>query len=267
MGDLASAYRLVMQALFYNQHLDRRMAIVSTFMTNTLLDLLERASSKWIDLDGDEEADPGSASPQVWVARLFVRLGENREGRSLLLQALQKEPGDNAARQLLQKLDEDEERNRDQGRRWSFWKLYVLQPFNRHRFFMACAYLPQAWRWPAPFGQIGEMCLDHALKLSPASADAHLLKGWYAYHQDRVADALARVHQAIELDTTYAKSWLALGFFQIKAGSSQSAIDALRKTLELYPGCPDRVAIKDLMTQLYLGMHANNERSTPQGAT
>jgi len=117
---------------------------------------------------------------------------------------------------------------------------------------MTVALMSRSSRLPFPslWIEVGEAFLDHALKLQPDSSDAHLLKGWYYLKKNDAENAMAEARRALGLDPKSAKSWMGLGLFLAQTNRFQEAISALLKTLELYPGCPVRHGVLDIVAEL-----------------
>jgi tetratricopeptide (TPR) repeat protein len=155
-----------------------------------------------------------------------------------------------AADEVLRVSDDFGQRNSIQASKWSFEKKYLHDPFSRFNASMAIAYLIREQRLQSVFNKIGEACLDYALSLQPSSSDAHLLKAWYYFERNQVAEALAAANRAIELEPDYAKAWMGLGFFLTKGPRPVEAVPAFSKALELYPGYPQRSSIIGIIQSL-----------------
>ena len=193
---------------------------------------------------------PGELPVKTWIAAKHLQLGDRESAKRLLGEAVDENPDNLESRALLESLQEQDRRNQEQQRRWSFSHKYVRHPTSRFNAVMAVAFLIRSHRVPTQLLGMGEFFMDYALRLEPQSTDAHLLKGWYHFEKDEFAEAVARARRALELDPGYAKAWLGLGFFLAKADQTEEAIAAFQKTLELYPGYPQRSTILDILAHL-----------------
>jgi protein O-mannosyl-transferase len=264
-GDLPGSYRVVIRGLIYSQHLTWRSRAVTELFPMVLADLLEQSRLTKTTLgQGDGFLDPGDEEPtKTWIAQVLLTFDHWPEAKALLTDSLAENPQDALTRRLLEQLDRDEEKSRSQQERWSFWRKYVRQPYSRFNLCMAAAFLARTTALPAILVQYAEQLLDYALTLEPNSADAILLKGWYHYQKDETEQAIASAHRAIALESDSARAWLGMGFFLIKAGLNQEALAAFRQTLELYPRCPERLAISDLMSELYRDISTGQKSMQP----
>lgn len=206
----------------------------------------DRGTSIW----QDERTEPADLTGDTHIAKVLLEFGYRDKGRELLEKAIAANPGDELARTLLASLRKDDRQNYIQREKSDFTKKYVYQPFSRFNASMAGAFLIRSKQMPAPFAGLGESLLDYALRISPDSPDAHLLKGWYHFARDEWEAGVAEARRAIELDPDYAKAWLGMGFFLVKGNHSQEAVAAFRKSLELYPGSPQRKAISGMIEGL-----------------
>jgi protein O-mannosyl-transferase len=249
-GDYRAGYTATIEGLMSNQHLSPRQPSVAEMGVRLLRLLLDHPPSEQIDLDGDGRPDPGDMPTDTWIAKLLDRFDYRAEAKSLLEQSITENPQDPTTRTLWQAAINEEEQNFAQAHNWSFSQKYVMRPFSTFNACMAMAYLVRENNLPAPFMKMGENFVDYALKIQPRSADALLLKGWYHYEKDETIEAVTRAKSAIYLEPDNAKAWLGLGFFLAKANHPKEAITAFQKTLELYPGYPQRVAILDISANL-----------------
>jgi protein O-mannosyl-transferase len=215
-----------------------------------LTGFLNKVAPQQIDLDGDGSPDPGELPVKTWIAARRLQLGDRESAKRLLGEAIDENPESLESQDVLRTLQEEDLRNQEQQRRWSFSNKYVHQPTSRFNAAMAMAFLIRSHPVPTHLLGMGEFFMDYALRLEPQSADAHLLKGWYHFEKDEADEAVVRARRALELDPRYAKAWLGLGFFLAKANQPEEAIAAFQKTLELYPGYPQRLAILDILSHL-----------------
>ncbi len=254
-GQLQEAFDSASNALRWAQGLGSpmpdkvRVAVLLKF-------ILEAARETSIDLDNDGKPDPGDELPEAWIASEFFSRGDVEMAKRLVAEALIAQPDDPQSLQLSARIRQAEESNREQQPKWSFSQKYVRHPFSKFNFSMAVAFIVQEKHLPVTIMKVGEEFLDYALTLRPASADAHLLKGWYYYQRDDAAKAVAEAKRAIELDPVNGKAWLGLGFFQIKAEEKENAIASFDKALALYPGYSAKQVVLDLVASLKEGKPA-----------
>lgn len=249
LGNFDLALKSVQQALIYNQRLTMRMPELESACVRAAETILKRAQEKGSDAlgDGIQTGQPGVA--RRWVALNLLAMGDRNTARRVLREAVDEER-DNESKALLDSMAREDELNRIQESKGSFWANYVQRPFSRFNACMAVAYLARERQLPGSLLNVGESFLDYAAKLQPESADVHLLRGWYYYQKKNALDAVAEARQAIMIDPEYARAWLGLGFFLAEANNPQEAINAFQKTLELYPGFPQRLAIMDIIADL-----------------
>jgi tetratricopeptide (TPR) repeat protein len=98
--------------------------------------------------------------------------------------------------------------------------------------------------------ELGEALADYALTLRPDSADAHLLKAWYASNRGDAESAIKEGKEALSHDGENARAWLALGYFLASADRVEEAITAFRQTLELHPGIEQKPIILQMIASL-----------------
>jgi len=214
-----------------------------------------------VDINEDGQVDPGELSDKTWIAKELLSRGERQWARTLLALAVTETPEDSEAQLLLEDIERHDAATQGQGRRWNFFKKYVLHPFSKFNASMAAAFIVCEKRLPFPFTRFGEALLDYAISLKSDSSDAHLLKGWYHFHKNETTEAIVAAERATQLEPDYAKAWLGLGFFLEKANRPGEAIAAFHKMLELYPGYSERAAIVGLVTELK-GRQSGNGVST-----
>ena len=203
-----------------------------------------------IDLDGDGAADPGELDPQTWIARRLLQLEDVTTARMVLAQIAPTVGGDTEADRMLEKLNDEDRRNRLQDDRKDFASKYVRHPWSRFNASMALSFLIQKKLPKWNLDGIGEALADYALKTRPDSADAHLLKAWYAFNRGDAESAIAAGRHALSLDGEYARGWLGLGYFLARANRTEEAIAAFRRTLELHPGIEQRPVILHMIASL-----------------
>ena len=205
---------------------------------------LRDVASQNIDIDGDGDPDPGGLDVNTWVARKFLTLGDRKNAAQLLESAKDEPSQDGSAIGLLAEVRSKEEADHLQVMKGTLENKYVRKPFSPFNASMAIAFLTKKVGLFSPLSGFGEKMLDYALSLHPDSSDAHLLKGWYYYNRNESKEAVAAARRAIELDPEYARAWVGLGFFLAQTDLKDEAIEALGKSLDLYPGCPERKEIQ-----------------------
>jgi TolB-like protein/Tfp pilus assembly protein PilF len=72
-----------------------------------------------------------------------------------------------------------------------------------------------------------------AIQLAPNDADAWYVRGWVLWHQDRYDAALTANAKAIELDPSYAKSYVARGLYTISIGQPEAALAMLDRARDI----------------------------------
>jgi tetratricopeptide (TPR) repeat protein len=244
LGNLPGAFEQTTRALYAFYHMQGFTTDLRDGALAYLSDLLSRAQETSTDLDGDGQADPGSVSKEFWISRRLLAFGDQAAAMRLLKNAAV-DDRDAPSRALLEALVRTEELNAKQVHR--NFGYYSANPNSRFNAAMAIAFTLQKRKHLKPLSPLGEALLDYALELRPDSADAHLLKAWYHRDRDRVDEAIEEVKIAIQLDPEHARAWLALGLFLSSTKNYPEAIEAFNKTLELYPGLPQRTAISDLI--------------------
>jgi protein O-mannosyl-transferase len=249
--DLAGAYRMVLRGLSFSQHLTWRNPSVTALFPVVLAEILEQSRDAATPVGPSYGVpDVGETPEKTWIADILLAFDHWPEANALLQESLAENPRDTSARQLLERMDRDEQRSLAQRERWSFSQKYVRHPYSRFNLFMAVAFLARTTSLPPFVVQYAEHLLDRALMLQPDSADAILLKGWYHFQRSEMEQAIARAREAVKLEPDSARAWLGMGFFLAKAGQNKEAQEAFLKTLELYPRCPERLAITDIMNEL-----------------
>jgi tetratricopeptide (TPR) repeat protein len=113
---------------------------------------------------------------------------------------------------------------------------------------------------PASFRSLGERFLDYALKVQSEAADAHLLKAWYLHDRRETEQAIDSTRRALAVDPNYAKAWAGLGFFHLESNRFAEAKSAFNRALDLYPGCPQRQTIVEIIS----GIEQNLPLTTAQ---
>ncbi len=279
MGNLEQSYQAARRALTTHQRLTpQKIPEFELLVMSLLSDVYVDAREGNIPVDFDEDGEPDSLEmPRiVWMAEQFHKWNDRETARTLLTQAAADHPDDLRSAELLSQYRREDEMNRIQEEKKDFTSKYLRWPSDRFRACMAIAFLTEKKKLPSFFAGIGEAALDYALRLRPDSADAHLLKAWFCYNQDKSEEAIGRAQKALALDRDYARAWLGLGFFLAKAGRTEEALDAFQKCLDLYPGNPDRVAITTIAAELkskFEGRQAVNDpkressarRPSPEG--
>jgi Flp pilus assembly protein TadD len=207
--------------------------------------LLHALSGKQEDVDGDGLPDPGELQPAEWLARKLHELGD-WEGAKAFAKAVPSSP---VAQDVQRRMALAEERNEVQSAQWSYRK-YLLKPQGWADVATGLAYWVRQQGVFKGLEKLGLRLLHAAGLRRPFSSDVPLLEGWYAFEAGRVQEAVSKARQAVTLAPQSAKAWIALGFFEQRAGNLENSLAAFQHTLELYPGYPKRQVLKELMAQL-----------------
>lgn len=77
-----------------------------------------------------------------------------------------------------------------------------------------------------------------ALKLAPQDVELHNNLGLTLHYQGRTADAVAALKEGVQVDPSYQRIWLTLGFVQAGAGDTAAARTALQRAVDLAPASP-----------------------------
>jgi tetratricopeptide (TPR) repeat protein len=131
----------------------------------------------------------------------------------------------------------------------SFRQNYLSRPFSLFNVYMAVSYLAFENEAPVLWGT-GRWTLDKALEIKPDSPDAVLLLAWSHYRDRDLAGAISTARRVITLDPDFAKAWLGLGLFLRENEDASEAVVAFKKVLDLYPDCPQKTAIDNLIDKL-----------------
>jgi protein O-mannosyl-transferase len=250
LGQTSEAYQTVLRGLLFDQHMTMRSPLVTNMASAILADLFEKARSSGTTLDQDDDSGSGSLPVKTLVARTLLGFDCYSQAKSLLQESVAENPQNQTTQQMLENMNRGEVRSQLEKERWSFWRKYVLHPYSRFNLCMTAAYLARTTELPLTLVQLAERLLDHALQLHPDSADANLLKGWYHFQRDENEQAIEFARKTLELEPESARAWLGLGFFLAKAGNNSDAIAAFHNVLAIYPQCPARPAIADMMKKL-----------------
>lgn len=208
--------------------------------------IIADAAAKNIDVDGDGTADPGDLLPNEWIAKTLKGFGDYEGARIFALQAT----GSQMAAKLLRELELYEERNRQQSEAWwSFKNNHLKAAVGGENITLGLSYLILKFANHDLMKFIGEQLLDWNHKTNPWNPDTYTLRGWYAFER-KDPRAAQEARQAVDLAPQSAKAWIALGFFEQRAGRVENALTAFRHSLELYPGYPKRKVLEELMAQL-----------------
>lgn len=251
-GKAKDAYKWTFEALRYIQLTDNaqyKKALVET----SAMAILAKFGPNGVDINGDGTPDPGDLPPALWVAMEFKKHGDEQYARQIIEREYAKNPSDERFAAEIEKFRDEDRRNLAQKEKWNFSGKYLRNPFSRFNFDFAAAFLVQEKQLPKAFQNWGERRLDNALKISPESSDALLLKGWYLYNRDDGEDAAAAVRKVLAGDLENSNAWLALGFFLAKAGDPGGADEAFEKVIELYPGYSKRHVVEEFRRQLQQG--------------
>ncbi len=249
-GMLRESYASILRGLEYNQQLTRQMPHFKDASIRLLSTLVEQAWASGIDLDQDGLIAQGDRTAEAWIARVFLKMEDRSKAQEVLEAAIRRDSADFESRDMLEALKVDNQKSAHQETKWSFQKKYLYNPSSSFNICMGLAFYIREKRLSAPIARMGEALVDYALKLRPASPDAHLLKGWYHFERNEISEAVQEAQTALEFDCDHAKAWLAMGFFMSKANRTKEAIDAFHKTLELYPNYPQRPAVLEITARL-----------------
>ncbi|GKT10960.1 tetratricopeptide repeat protein [Desulforhabdus sp. TSK] len=253
MGQLSKAYSHALLGMEYNQKLGDR-SYEKKLIEGMLVRVLTAAKEKSLDLNDDGQLDPGALPITTWIAKAFLNYGEREEAKKLLQEASLENPDDLETRSLSESLIQEDKHNQIQEYKGSFLDKYVKNPYSRFNACMALAYLIREYRLLSPFLKIGEKLINYSANFKPDAADAHLLKGWYYFEKEEIAQAVDCAKRSLELDPQYAKAYLGLGFFLLRANEPHEAIAAFQKALELFPGYPKRKILSDIIVELEHGI-------------
>lgn len=251
-GDYAGAVNDALDALKYDRLLaGNGRSDVDEIGVVFLKTVLQEAKDKGVDLSHSDIGELVNLPIETCIAKILIDSGYREKGRELLERYIASNPHDEPSKTLLESMRKEDEADKLQSGKSDFTKKYVLNPFSQFNASMALAFLVRSNNLPLPFLKVGEVFLDYALKISPNSPDAHLLKGWYYYSKNDWKEAVREARRAIDLDPDYAKAWLGMGFFLLKAGNpAAEVIMAFQKSLELYPGSPQQSAIAGIILSL-----------------
>jgi predicted Zn-dependent protease len=190
---------------------------------------------------------------QIASAMVFKAHGEEQYAREILQRLSPNNSDDPFVKSEMAKIQEEDAKNLAQKKNWGVYDKYVHNPFSRFNFDLAVAYLVQKYHLPQFFQHMGENRIDAALKISPASRDARLLKAWYLYSLRDGAKAAKDAEKLLADHPKDSNIWFALGFFRIGTGDDAGALEAFHKVLELYPGYPHRAIIENVCMKLSRG--------------
>lgn len=258
-GHLERSYDLTLQALQWIQ-IKARDAVDLKLVVGMMGAILTESSTMQVDLDRDGSNDPGESSIKVWIARAFLERGEREEAKRMLVLASSEDPEDAEAVRLLEGIRREEELNAAQLAKENIKQKYVHHPFSRFNGCMALAYLARNEKIPSPFRKLGERFLDYALQIRAGAADAHLLKAWYLHDRRETERAIDSTQRTLAVDPDYAKAWMGLGFFLMESNRFAEAKSAFNRVLDLYPGCPQRKTILEVIS----GIEQNIPLATAQ---
>lgn len=248
-GQLEKAYASTTRALEWTQQ-KRRDLVDLKLIQGMFVLILQESAKTLVDLNQDGASDPGESSVKTWVAREFLQRGEREEARKLLTLASNENPDDLVAVRLLEGINKEDALNYAQTIKENTKDKYLSSPFSRFNACMALAYLIRTPNRSAPLPKMGEKLLDYALEMQPEVAEAQLLKGYYLHDRKEIKSAVEAARRALVLDPDYAKAYLALGYFLMDLNEFPAAVAAFHKGLELYPACPQRQAVRDLIANI-----------------
>ena len=249
LGRLDKAYDSAMKSLVFAQQLGHSQAdLIPTEEMLTLI--LQESSNTWADLDQDGSPDPGRLPIKTWMAKAFLERGERGEAKKLLMLASVENPEDIETVRLLEEIKREDVLNNAQMAKEDMKEKYLSSPFSGFNACMALAYLGRNDNLPSSLLSLGEKFLDYAIEINPRVANAHLLKAWYLRDRGETKQAIASTLLALAVDPDYAKAWSGLGFFLMESNQFVEAAGAFNKTLELYPGCPQRKTIMEIISDI-----------------
>jgi len=260
IGNLEAAVSNVRQALFivYRSPPGQNGDLKSIGRIR-LEKLLSRAAEQNADLDhgGMQHSDRSSVGTRM--AKELLALGDRAGAMDFLKKSAAENVDDTEGKQLLETMLREDELNAEQEMRKDYSLKYVRRPFSPFNACMAVAFLIQKHQGLAPFLGFGEIALNWALQMRPDSTDAHLLKGYYHYSKNEALKAVEEAQYVLRLDPEYAKAWMGLGLFLAKANRPEDAVASLRKSLELYPGQPQRRSVTNLIASLEVPFESVNQ--------
>ncbi|ROR01942.1 tetratricopeptide repeat protein [Desulfosoma caldarium] len=240
-GEAFSSLQRALEVMAEFPRLRTDAAMIYSSMHRLLRDVAERQ----VDIDGDGMVDPGDIEPAAWLARKLYEM-RDWDGAQIFAGL---DPSSPVAQEVQRRIALAEDRNRTQAARWGYRK-YLWRPTAFADMATGLAYWLQKQNFFKGFETIGLKLLHVAAMCRPYNPDVPLLQGWYAFEAGRVQEAVAKARQAVEMDPMSAKAWIALGFFEQKAGNLENSLAAFQQTLELYPGYPKRQVLEHLMAQL-----------------
>jgi tetratricopeptide (TPR) repeat protein len=250
VGDVKGAFEYAFTAFSISQRLPSHLAAVKENSLRLAEHLLLRAKEEKLDLDQDGAPDPGNLSETTWIAQKLLLNSDRSGARAILLRAATDNVADAEGKFLLKEIQEEDRLNEEQERRANFSRKYLRMPNSRFDAYMGLAFMIKKNHKLAFLSGLGESIVNHAVNINPTSADAQLLKGWYLYDRHALAEAIVAAQRAIEVDPEYANGWLGLGHFLLGRNQHDGAVESFRKTLELYPGSPQRNSILELVRML-----------------
>ncbi len=250
------AYRYAMLALDIIQK-NERLRQEQKWVYFVLESVITDASTEDVDVDGDGSPDPGNMSLDEWVALTLYRAGDY-DGAKIFGG---KVVGSSYISRILHEIDIYERRSILQGKQWAMDTKEWTNGGHAADIILRISHAILNKPVLKTLIPLGEKLVAWCVKIDPYNFYVYTLQGWYAFEKGDV-DAVAKAKQAVELAPQSAKAWIALGFFEQRAGRLENALTAFRQTLELYPGYPKRHILKDLMAQLESQIHAQNSESS-----
>ncbi|MCK5663631.1 MAG: hypothetical protein KAI17_09095, partial [Thiotrichaceae bacterium] len=136
-------------------------------------------------------------------------------------------------------IDDNTKKNNQQRLYGTLQENYYLQFWkNSYNFKMAVVYCIE--KYHLPLKSLSEKLLQRLCQLRPLSPDPWLLNSWHYYQMRKYDIAIELVKKGLQLDAGHAQLWVNLGMYQLAAGQSHESLVSLQKSLELYPGYPQR---------------------------
>lgn len=258
IGNYSAAYDYVARTVELTQRFPQ-LSADKRWVYVVLDSLMRDLEMNPTDLDGDGLPEPGWGHPQEWIARRLYELGDH-EGALRYARMIPESP---ESQEVARRIALFRDRTGRQSEHWSFSQKYLRGPWGITEVSLGMAYAIRkhdALHWMRP---LGETLLRVAERRNPANPDVHLLKGWYAFEAEKTDDAVSMARRAIDLAPQYAKAWIALGFFEQRAGNLENSLAAFQHTLELYPGYPKRQVLEQLMAQLQTQLVAHSSKEAP----
>ena len=193
---------------------------------------------------------------ETWMAGVLLRMGDRQEARRLLARAREAHPQCEETGELWTRMEREDAMTAVQAASWELKNRLAGDAYSSYAVSLRLADHIRRKNYPEPILGLGERLAERALALRGASADAHLVRGWYHYERKEMEEATARARTAVELEPQYARAWLGLGYFLARTGRGEEAVGVLEHVLVLYPGYPQRRVLMGLIGELEGGLES-----------